>query len=67
MSSNEIAKGIAAADKFLKGIQEKVYEAFSLPDPDTVSNGATGDVHEDGTPAGPPAKMDAPRPRGFDF
>ena len=53
MSNNDIAKGIVAADSLLKGIQEKAHEAFGLPDPDTVPNGATGDVHEDGTPAFP--------------
>jgi hypothetical protein len=48
-------------------LEKEVYAAFGLIDPDKDSNGATSDLHEDGTPAGPPAKMDAPRPRGFDF
>ncbi len=68
MSNNDIAKGIADADKFLKGVQEKAHEAFGLPDPDTVSNGAADDVHEDGTHAGPSSKVNSKqRPRGFDF
>lgn len=60
-----VAQGIADADKFLRRVQEAAHEAFGMPDPNTVSNGASGDLHEDGTPAKP--KIGEPKHKRFDF